>query len=182
MLFEIAGLGCGSGPLTGRYVPPMGGALYFLRPGTTKLPLLPGAPWIGGHQRTWLDVGLYAAHGALAVGALTAAAPPQWVLIALAVLLPVMAILDKTLFLCARGEHYWTTIVIMCLSPGSFLPQAKGVHAALWFWAGFSKLNHHFPAVVGVMTSNNPSSFTRRCAASCTAASPGSHPVAAWRR
>lgn len=30
---------------------------------------------------------------------------------------------------------------------------------ALWFWAGFSKLNHHFPAVVCVMTSNSP--FTR---------------------
>src|SRR5687767_10906614 len=40
MLFEGLGLGCGSGPLTGRYVPPIGGALYFLRPGTTKLPLL----------------------------------------------------------------------------------------------------------------------------------------------
>jgi hypothetical protein len=40
-----------------------------------------------------------------------------------------------------------------------FVPGAKGVQAALWFWAGFSKLNHHFPAVVGVMTSNSP--FTR---------------------
>jgi hypothetical protein len=40
-----------------------------------------------------------------------------------------------------------------------FVPGAKAVHAALWFWAGFSKLNHHFPAVVGVMTSNSP--FTR---------------------
>jgi hypothetical protein len=37
-----------------------------------------------------------------------------------------------------------------------FVPGAKGVHAALWFWAGFSKLNHHFPSVVGVMTSNSP--------------------------
>ncbi len=30
------------------------------------------------------------------------------------------------------------------------------VQLALWFWAGFSKLNHHFPAVVCVMTSNAP--------------------------
>ena len=42
---------------------------------------------------------------------------------------------------------------------GSQIPGAKAVHAALWFWAGFSKLNHHFPSVVGVMTSNSP--FTR---------------------
>src|SRR5688572_2673379 len=38
LLFEVLGLGCGSGPLTGRYAPPFGGFLYFLRPGTTKLP------------------------------------------------------------------------------------------------------------------------------------------------
>src|SRR5262252_7850950 len=38
MLFEGLGLGCGSGPLSGRYMPPVGGFLYFLRPGTTKLP------------------------------------------------------------------------------------------------------------------------------------------------
>jgi hypothetical protein len=37
-----------------------------------------------------------------------------------------------------------------------FIPGAKAVHAALWFWAGVSKLNHHFPSVVGVMTSNSP--------------------------
>jgi hypothetical protein len=33
---------------------------------------------------------------------------------------------------------------------------AKAVQLALWFWAGFSKLNHHFPTVVCVMTSNGP--------------------------
>lgn len=38
----------------------------------------------------------------------------------------------------------------------NWIPGAKSVQAALWFWAGFSKLNHHFPAVVGVMTSNSP--------------------------
>jgi hypothetical protein len=38
----------------------------------------------------------------------------------------------------------------------NWIPGAKGVQAALWFWAGFSKLNHHFPAVIGVMTSNSP--------------------------
>src|SRR5215813_3962156 len=41
MLFEGLGLGCGSGPLTGRYYPPVGGFLYFLRRGTTKLPAFP---------------------------------------------------------------------------------------------------------------------------------------------
>src|SRR5262249_51555420 len=44
MLFEGLGLGCGFGPLTGRYHPPVGGFLYFLRPGTTKLPFVPRLP------------------------------------------------------------------------------------------------------------------------------------------
>jgi hypothetical protein len=158
MLFEILGLGCGSGPLTGRYVPPVGGALYFLRPGTTKLPVFEGAPLVGGSRRGWLDVLLYAATLALAVIALVSPAPSGDALLAIVVLLPVLGLLDKTLFLCARGEHYWTTLAVMVLA-FDFVPGAKGVHAALWFWAGFSKLNHHFPAVVGVMTSNSP--FTR---------------------
>src|SRR3954470_14655209 len=74
MAFEGLGLGCGSGPLTGRYFPPIGGALYFLRPGTTKLPLFPGLPLLGGDRRTLLDVALYLAHYAFLVRALVAPA------------------------------------------------------------------------------------------------------------
>jgi len=155
LLFEVLGFGCGSGPLTGRYVPPIGGALYFLRPGTTKLPVFEKAPLIGGSRRTSVDVLLYATNGALIVAALVSAQPGNELLLPIAVLLPLLGVLDKTVFLAARGEHYWTTIMVMVLS-SNFIPGAKGVQAALWFWAGFSKLNHHFPAVVGVMTSNSP--------------------------
>ena len=52
MLFEGLGLGCGFGPLTGRYFPPLGGFLYFLRPGTTKVAVFPRWPVIGGIRRT----------------------------------------------------------------------------------------------------------------------------------
>ena len=157
MLFEITGFGCGSGPLTGRYLPPIGGFLYFLRPGTTKLPVFEGAPVIGGFRRNALDVSLYAALLLLTFLALTSSRPPFELLVAITVLLPVLGLLDKTLFLAARGEHYWTTLMVFVLaSSASFIPGAKAIHAALWFWAGFSKLNHHFPSVVGVMTSNSP--------------------------
>ena len=155
MLFEITGFGCGSGPLTGRYLPPIGGLLYFLQPGTTKLPVFEGAPIIGGCRRTWLDVLLYGALLAITLLALMSSRPPFELLLAIAVLLPVLGLLDKTLFLAARGEHYWTTILVFVLA-ANFIPGAKGIHAALWFWAGVSKLNHHFPSVVGVMTSNSP--------------------------
>src|SRR5258708_5454941 len=38
MLFEVVGLGCGFGPLNNRFWPPMGSALYWLRPKTIRLP------------------------------------------------------------------------------------------------------------------------------------------------
>src|SRR5262249_41090212 len=128
MLFEILGLGCGSGPLTGRYLPPFGGALYFLRPGTTKLPIFEGVPIVGGVRRTWLDAGLYAATIAVTVAALASPAPERAALAAIAALLFALGMLDKTVFLCARGEHYWTTIIVMVLA-SDFVPGAKAVHA-----------------------------------------------------
>jgi len=158
MLFEILGLGCGSGPLTGRYFPPVGGFLYFLRPGTTKLALFPSAPLIGGQRRTALDALLYLALVVLALRALLAPDPGASELLPLVVLLPTLGVLDRTLFLAARGEHYWTTLVVLCFA-SPWIAGAKLVQLALWFWAGVSKLNHHFPTVVAVMTSNSP--FTR---------------------
>ena len=53
IFYELAGFGCGWGPMNGRFKPPFGGFLHFLRPGTTKLPLVPGrCPLLGGITRT----------------------------------------------------------------------------------------------------------------------------------
>ena len=155
MLFEGLGLGCGSGPLGGRYLPPVGGFLYFLRPGTLKLPLFPRAPLIGGTRRTWFEVALYAALVSVIASVLVSPTVAHGSLIVIAVLLPALASSDRTMFLVFRGEHYWTTTLCFVLAP-NFIAGAKAVQLALWFWAGFSKLNHHFPAVVCVMTSNSP--------------------------
>jgi hypothetical protein len=162
MLFEGLGLGCGSGPLTGRYYPPLGGILYWLRPGTTKSPTIVGLPVLGGIKRTWLDVALYAALIVLVLRALVAPAIDASMLIPLAIIIPVIGLADRTIFLALRAEHYWTTIVVLTagiLGYGNSLAGCKAVQLALWFWAGFSKLNHHFPTVVCVMNSNSP--FTR---------------------
>ncbi len=70
LLFELLGLGCGSGPLTGRYFPPVGGALYWLRPGTVRLPLFPRLALLGGDRRSLLDVALYVAFVLLVLRAL----------------------------------------------------------------------------------------------------------------
>jgi hypothetical protein len=174
-LFEVLGLGCGSGPLTGRYWPPFTAFAHWLWPGTTRLPAWPGLPWpFAGHRRTWFDVALYA--GLLVALALTLAAPaPGWPhLAAIAGLVPLIGLRDRTIVLALRAEHYWvTTVVLLAAAVVAAQPQlggelgsagatrgmwagAQAVQLALWWWAGVSKLNHHFPTVVGVMVSNGP--------------------------
>ena len=60
LLWEVLGLGAGSLPLTLRFSPMVGGFLYWLRPGTTRLPPWPEkVPGTRGTTRTWLDVALY---------------------------------------------------------------------------------------------------------------------------
>jgi hypothetical protein len=155
MMFESLGLGCGSGPLTGRYYPPLGGVLYFLRPGTTKMPLFPGLPILGGDRRTILDVALYLTHHVFLARALIAPALEPSLIVPTLILLPILGLADKTLFLSSRAEHYGSALVC-CLFPGSFLAGAKVVWVAVWLWAATSKLNGHFPSVVAVMQSNSP--------------------------
>lgn len=155
LLFEILGFGCGSGPLTGRYFPPLGGFLYFLRPGTTKLPIFPRAPLIGGRRRSGIDIALYALLIVACLRALLSPAPGFAHFLPIAVLVPLLGLADRTTFLAARAEHYWLTVVCFAFA-GNWIAGAKVIQLGLWFWAGFSKLNHHFPAVVCVMTSNGP--------------------------
>jgi hypothetical protein len=155
MAFEGLGIGCGSGPLTGRYNPPFGGALYFCRPGTTKVPFFPGLPIFGGSRRTVLDVLLYVAHMGFLFRALVAPELSIEYFIPTLVLLPLLGITDKTIFLASRAEHYYTVLVCFMFAD-DWLAGSKLVWAAIWMWAATSKLNHHFPSVVAVMQSNSP--------------------------
>jgi hypothetical protein len=159
MAFEGLGLGCGSGPLTGRYSPPIGGFLYFLRPGAIKLPLFPGVPLLGRSQRGFVDIALYVAHYAFLVRALLAPELGFELLLPIAILLPLLGLADKTLFLIARGEHFYTALICF-LFAADWVPGTKLVWLAVWLWAATSKLTRHFPTVVCVMTSNSP--FTKR--------------------
>ena len=155
MLFEGLGLGCGSGPLTARYNPPFTAFLHFFRPGTIKRPMFAKLPVLGGYKRTWLDVGLYGAAQVLLVCALVSNYIPDGLLIAIAVTYVLLAFCDKTIFLSARGEHYWTAVVIFALA-SNWIPAAQALWIGLWFWAGFSKLTPHFTSVICVMSSNAP--------------------------
>ena len=154
ILFEILGLGCGSGALTGRYMPPFGGFLHWLRPGTIKLPLLPKAPLIGGDQRNLLDAVLYLALLVLLIRAMVSPIITSELIWPIIILLPVLGVLDKTLYLAARSEHYLIALVCF-LFPEDTISGLKVVWLAIWWGAATSKLNRHFPGVVDVMISNH---------------------------
>ena len=159
LTYEGLGFGCSTGPMTGRFIPPIGGFLHFLYPGTTKLPLVPGLPLVGGTRRTWLDVGAYAVCFGLLFRALVAPEITPAMLWPIVVLLPLLGLSDKTIFLAARGEHYYTALVclaFMAVPGGAWIAGAKLVWVAIWFWAATSKLNQHFPSVVCVMLNNSP--------------------------
>lgn len=172
LLFEILGLGCGSGPLTLRILPPIGGVLYWLRPGTVRLPPWPNqVPLTRGTTRSVADVVLYAGV-LLSCGSILAApgagpivtplvtsdigvVSPSRV-VPLLVLLPLLGFRDKTIFLAARAEHYFLTAALFLFPVVPMLAAAQLVMLLLWWGAATSKLNRHFPFVVSIMISNAP--------------------------
>ncbi len=167
MLWEVLGLGAGSLPLTLRFSPMIGGVLYWLRPGTTRLPPWPErVPFTGGNRRTLLDVALYAGLIAAALnlllsGGIDAAAGTAGRLdpVAVGVLLGLLVLLglrDKVPFLAARAEIYGTLAIIFLFPLTNMIVAAQLVFVCIWWGAASSKLNRHFPFVVTVMISNTP--------------------------
>jgi Transmembrane protein of unknown function (DUF3556) len=167
MLWEVLGLGAGSMPLTLRFSPMFGGFLYWLRPGTTRLPPWPErVPLTRGTTRTPLDVALYAGLLASAVYLLVANTSPDGgaaagrldptavgVLLAFGIAL---GLRDKVPFLAARAEVYGNLMILFLFSPSNLIVAAQIVFICIWWGAASSKLNRHFPFVVTVMISNTP--------------------------
>ncbi|MCV7198626.1 DUF3556 domain-containing protein [Mycobacterium angelicum] len=170
MLFEVVGLGCCFGPLAGRYFPPMGSILYWLRPGTIRLPPWPDrVPLTRGSNRTPFDALLYAALLALLVIALmsdgTGPIPvldtaigvlPRWQIVAILSVLAVLSLRDKIIFLAARGEVYAPLALVFVFAGADIVVGAKVVFMVIWLGAATSKLNRHFPFVISTMLANNP--------------------------
>jgi hypothetical protein len=170
LLFEVLGLGCGSGPLTARFWPPIGGFLYWLRPNTIRLPPWPRVvPFTRGDTRTIIDVALYAivlvsgtwallssGHGGPVTPAGDVGLINPVLVVPAIIALALLGLRDKTVFLAARGEHYWLTLFVFFFGFTDQIAGFKIIMLALWWGAAASKLNHHFPYVVAAMTSNHP--------------------------
>ncbi len=172
LLVETLGLGGSWGPLAGHFKPMMGGALFWLRPGTIRLPPWPGkVPLTSGDTRTVFDVLVYAAilvNIVLALGfagvhtpSVDAALPGNHGLVNPTLLLPLIALLiviglrDKVIFIAARGEQYFPAIVFFGVLPFvDMIVALKLLIVSVWVGAGISKLGHHFSMVVPPMLSN----------------------------
>jgi hypothetical protein len=159
MLWEILGLGAGSLPLTLRFSPMVGGFLYWLRQGTTRLPPWPEkVPGTRGTTRAWFDVALYGALLAALLYLLLSGGErldPVAVGVMLA-LLGALGLRDKVPFLAARAEIYGTLAIIFLFPLTNLVIAAQLVFFCIWWGAASSKLNRHFPFVVTVMISNTP--------------------------
>src|SRR4051794_1698559 len=163
LVWEILGLGSGSMQLAARYGPIIGGCLYWLRPGTVRLP-----PWADrvpltrGTRRSIVDVVLYA--GVLASGVYllvsngvdgSARLDP----VAIVPLLGFWALLglrDKVSFLAGRPEVYGFMMLVSLFPAHNLIVGWQFVFLFIWWGAATSKLNRHFPYVISVMVSNTP--------------------------
>ncbi|HET8956700.1 MAG TPA: DUF3556 domain-containing protein [Solirubrobacterales bacterium] len=168
MLWEVLGLGAGSLPLTLRFSPMVGGFLYWLRPGTTRLPPWPEKiPGTRGTTRTWLDVALYVGLLASALFLLLSSGDvldPVAVGVLLA-FLGALGLRDKVPFLAARAEIYGTLAIVFLFPLTNMVIACQLVFLCIWWGAASSKLNRHFPFVVTVMISNTPWNKSRRAKA-----------------
>jgi hypothetical protein len=176
LVWEILGLGSGSMQLTARYSPVIGGVLYWLRPGTTRLPPWPDRiPFTRGHRRTLLDVALYT--GVLAAGIylivsngelIGASGARRLEPAALGVLLGIWALLglrDKVSFLAGRPEIYGFFLTVSLFPAHNLIVGWQFIMFFIWWGAASSKLNRHFPYVISVMVSNTPWNRSRRAKA-----------------
>ncbi|MBA3300629.1 MAG: DUF3556 domain-containing protein [Thermoleophilaceae bacterium] len=166
VLWEIIGLGCGSMPLTFRFAPMIGGSLYWLRPGTVRLPPWPRTiPLTRGTRRSIVDVALYAGVLASALYLLLADRLDDGAIVVLLALLALLGLRDKVAFLAARPEIYVPFLVIFLFPASNFVVAAQFVFLCIWIGAAASKLNRHFPFVVSAMISNTPWNRWRRAKA-----------------
>lgn len=186
MFLETVGLAGSWGPLAGHFRPMTGGALYWARVGTIRMPPWPGkVPGTAGDSRSPLDVVVYLAlvvtllvpvvlpgvpNASLSAlfPANTSGLVAPTLMIAPLVLLALIGLRDKTIVIAARAEQYVPALVFFSLvgvvGDGGFVDLVvalKLLITSVWIGAGISKFGRHFSNVVPPMVSNSPAVPTR---------------------
>src|ERR1700760_1645737 len=174
VLLECLGFAGSWGPLAGHFKPMSGGVHYYARRGTIRLAPWPDKiPFTRGDERTTVDVLLYVAlllalvvslalpgvhvHGIDGALGTNAGLVAPAAIVAVIVLLVGLGLRDKVLFIAARSEQYLPALIFMAFFPFvDMIVAAKLLIVIVWFCAGFSKCNRHFPNVLGPMVSNVP--------------------------
>ena len=158
MAWELLGFGCGWGPMNARFDKFFGGYRHFARPGTIKLPLFRGAPLIGGDTRNYIDVAAYVLAQLSLFRVLFSPEVTPALLLPCFALVALNGVLDKTLFLAARYEHYWVVMGAMIFASANelWIAGAMLTWSFIWIWAAVSKWNGHFPSVIMFMMNNGP--------------------------
>lgn len=183
ILLEAIGLAGSWGPLAGHFKPFTAGFRHYGRLRTLRNPPWPGkVPFTDGDDRMRVDVGLYWGIVACLITALALpGSQDSWTieaigankgLVPMEIYIPIIAGLvllglrDKIFFLAARSEQYLPALVFAAFFPFvDMIVAAKLLIVCVWFWAGFSKLNHHFEHVLAPMVCNTPwmpSKFVKR--------------------
>jgi hypothetical protein len=156
--------------LAARYGPIIGGSLYWLRPGTLRLPPWPDKlPFTRGNRRTPIEVALYAGFLALAVYLLqsdpSGGRMERLPIVLLLVVWAALGLRDKVPFLAARPEIYGFFLIVSLFPASNMLIGWQFVMFFIWWGAATSKLNRHFPYVIAVMVSNTPWNRSRKAKA-----------------
>lgn len=167
-LIELLGLGSSTGPLCFKFKSPFVAAYHWARPGTLRQPPWPRVPLTGGDTRTFVDVALYLAVVASLVMMLasggTGTPPPganvgmvsEELVVVFVALMVVLGLRDKVVFIAARSEVYVVPAALFLFPYEQMMVGLQVALAFIWLGAGLSKITHHFPSVVSVMTSNAP--------------------------
>src|SRR3954453_4483263 len=169
-LWEIIGLGSGSMQLAARYGPVIGGAGYWVRPGTGGVPPWPDKlPFTRGNRRSVVDVALYAAvlaaGGYLLVSDGSGGLLSRTAGVVFLALWAALGLRDKVPFLAARPEIYGFFLIVSLFHGLDVLVGWQFVMFFIWWGAASSKLNRHFPFVIAVMVSNTPWNRSRKAKA-----------------
>lgn len=174
VFLEAVNLAGSWGPLVGKFKPRMGGALFWLRPGTIRMPPWKWVPGTAGSYRSVFDVVIYvlfliALLVALILPGVPSASLSEVVptntsglvntlpLIVAMALWVIIGLRDKVVFLASRAEQFLPAFLFFTVLPFTDMIIAlKLLIVIVWVGAAISKIGPHFSYVIPAMVSNTP--------------------------